>query len=35
MGAVRVGKTDVLDEGDLFQNVPGLLALVEAAIDDR
>ena len=34
MGAVRAGKADVFDERDFFQHVLGLVALVQAAIDD-
>ena len=30
----RIGERDILDKGDFFEDVLGLLALVEAAVDD-
>ena len=35
MGAVGLGELDVLDERDFFQNVLGLVPLVQAPVDDR
>ena len=34
VGAVGIGASDVLDEGDLFEDILSFLSLVQAAVDD-